>query len=306
MRPLLLALLALFALAAAPARASSSFGAQVADVARLYRDTQPRLSMNTCNGLIEDILRDAGAPMRGNVRTLFADMDARGWVHRRKVPAVGDIVFFDNTYDSDRNGKQDDPLSHVAVVISVDPDGTVQMVHHGSKGIRPLTMNLRSPSERRDAQGKVLNSFLGAPGYAREGHKLTGELWRAFATPRPDPTARVASAPPRAARAPISRSVLPVGLGDPALRRVWEGERLRPRDLRSRTCRELWFLRNAVYASHGYVFTVPEADAAFRSISTYTPDPSLTRDTLHDRLTRRDLRNAQAILDREREEGCGR
>jgi hypothetical protein len=310
MRFVLLALLLFAAALQAPAHASSSFGAEVADVARIYRDKQPKLSMATCNGLIEDILRDVGVPMRGNVRTLFADMDAKGWVHRRKVPSVGDIVFFDSTYDSNRNGRQDDPLSHVAVVISVEPDGTIQMVHHGSKGIRPLTMNLRDPSARRAEDGKVLNSYLGAPGYAQEGRRLAGELWRAFATPQRGGSALVATAPPpragAASKVPKRAAYLPVGLGDPALRRAWEGRRLREQDIAGRTCRELWFLRNAIYASHGFVFTVPEADAAFRSISTYAPNPGLSREALLDGLTGRDRANAHRIHDREVALGCRR
>lgn len=295
-------LLALFIALASPALASPSFGDGVAKTALRYRDERPPLRVEACNGLIEDVLKDQGVDLRGDVRTLFAKMKEQGWVHRRKVPKPGDIVFFDHTYDKDRNGRQDDPLSHIAIVISVDDDGTVNMVHRGSKGIRPLTMNLHQPGQRNAADGKVLNSWLGQPGYAREGKRLSGELWRAFATPQGGPSfkpsARPASAPPVMARE--AGRELPVALDDPALERVLRGRRLRARHLDGRSCYELWFLRNAVFARHGYPFSQPEAKELFGGIDRYKPRPELDQQGITSRLRRGDRANLQAIVERER------
>ncbi|TVQ94723.1 MAG: YARHG domain-containing protein [Deltaproteobacteria bacterium] len=289
----------------APVSASAGLGPQVAQVAEHYLDTRPALSMETCNGLIEDVLRDTGVEIRGSVRMLYADMQQRGWVHTRTVPRPGDLVFFDNTYDANRNGRQDDPLSHIAIVISVDPDHTVHMVHHGSRGITPLTMNLRFPSDHRDRNGKVVNSFLAANGYGREGQRLSGELWRAFATPeREGRNASVAAIDRERLSAPIEPVTLPVSLRDPALRRAWEGRRVAPRHLRDRTCYELWFLRNAVYASHGFAFNTFEAQRAFSAISTYRRDTSMTAERVRDRLTRVDHANVERILKAERAAQC--
>lgn len=306
MKTILSSLLALALLVPSAAAASSGFGRDVANVARHYRDARPELSMATCNGLVLDIFRDVGTPVRGNVRMLYADMRAKGWVHQRKVPAVGDVVFFDSTYDRNRNGKQDDPLSHIAVVISVDSDGTVHMVHHGSRGITPLTLNLHHPSTRRSTEGKALNSWLGASGYARDGHRLAGELWRGFATPQPDGRAVVAARPAPRSRitAAAPTGDLPVGLDDAALRRVWEGDRVRRRHLADRSCLELWFLRNAVYASHGFDFSQPAARAYFGQISTYRPDSRVDASVVQERLTRRDRKNVEAVFEAERSGQC--
>lgn len=287
----------------APVGASAGLGPEVARLAEHYLDARPRLSMETCNGLIEDIFRDAGTPVRGSVETLYHDMRNKGWVHTRTVPRAGDIVFFDYTYDRSRNGRQDDRLTHIAVVISVDPDHTVHMVHHGSRGITPLTMNLRYPGDHRDRNGKVVNSFLAANGYGREGRRLSGELWRAFATPqREGRTSAVAAVTQEQPAGPAV--TLPVRLGDPALRRAWEGRRVGNRHLDGRTCRELWFVRNAIYASHGFAFTTPEAHHAFSSISTYQRDPTVNAATVQDRLSGVDRRNVKRIYMTEVEAGC--
>lgn len=294
-------------LASVPAFAAESFGDGVAEVARSYRDERPPLRIEACNGLIEDVLRDAGVDMRGNVRTLFATMKERGWVHRNKVPRAGDVVFFDRTYDSNGNGRQDDALSHIALVISVDSDATVHMVHRGSKGIRPLTMNLKDPSARRDEAGKVLNSWLGQPGYAKEGAKMAGELWRAFATPQGDVPSVAELAPEERVSVAIAR-VEPstraateaeperiLSLTDEGFVRAWEGRRLRESHLAGRSCLDLWYLRNTLFARHGYSFRGGDARRAFSAVPAYDANPSVTASTADAVLTRRDRKNLEAI-----------
>ena len=121
----------------------------------------------------------------GGVSRLHRMASQRGMLHRHKVPAIGDLVFFDNTHDRDGNGRADDPLTHMAIVERVDPDGTVTFVHHVSGGILRYKMNLFTPDTRRDpASGKVLNHNLrlGASGNER---RLTGELFHDFATVLP-------------------------------------------------------------------------------------------------------------------------
>lgn len=298
-----------------PAQAdeATAFGRDVAAVARRYRDTQPRLRINACNGLVEDILRDAGLDMRGGVKSLHAQMKERGWLHRRKLPLPGDIVFFDKTYDANGNGRQDDLRSHIAVVIQVDRDGTIHMVHRGSKGIRPLTMHVGEPSVRRRASdGKVLNSWLGKPGYAKEGYKLAGELWAGFASPaleRRAPRAVASRAtvepqPPVTAvvqtrRRATERTRPPLSLDDPGFVRAWTGRTLRARHLDGRSCLQLWYLRNTVFARHGFDFQTPAARRVFDAVPGYRANPKVNAKTASRRLGRRDHKNLQGILSRE-------
>ncbi len=58
---------------------------------------------------------------------------------------AGDIVFFDNTYDKNKNGLWDDEFSHIGVVESVDENQTITYLHYGSRGVARAKMNLSYP-----------------------------------------------------------------------------------------------------------------------------------------------------------------
>jgi hypothetical protein len=135
-----------------------------------------------CSGLVEASLASAGCAFKGSSAMLFEEARARGVLHRRHRPAPGDVAFFDDTYDRNHNGLADDPLSHVAIVESVERDGTIHLVHMGSQGVAPLTMNLRHPEERTSPDGKLFNDYLrvhAAKDTPRTRY-LAGELWVAF------------------------------------------------------------------------------------------------------------------------------
>lgn len=160
----------------------------VVEAARHWLDSTPRGFRDDCSGFVMAVLDRAGMPMSGSTRTFYGWAEDEGLLHRRKDPRPGDLAFFDDTYDRDRDGRTDDPLSHIAVVLSVDPDGTITLAHGGtSRGRTTLTMNLHHPDERADEDGKELNDWLRAEkGSDPPGTKyLAGELWRAFATLEP-------------------------------------------------------------------------------------------------------------------------
>jgi hypothetical protein len=146
--------------------------------ARYLRD-KPRLRREDCSGLVNDIMRDAGIASSGSTRAMFVAAEREGrLVNSEDDVRPGDVVFFDRTYDSNRNGKVDDTLTHVAVVTTVAADGTVHMVHRAASSIAELKMHLRSP---HDAQR---NSYLRRPGYGGKGApRLAGELYRGHARP---------------------------------------------------------------------------------------------------------------------------
>ncbi len=137
-----------------------------------------------CSGLVMAAHARAGIPLLGSTRSMFALAGSSGALHYEKQPFAGDVVFFDNTYDRNRNGQRDDPLSHVAVVQSVDEDGTIQMVHKSNRGVLLFSMNLHRPGQHKDSAGKVLNDFLrsGSSSRTTDGPVLAGQLWRAFAS----------------------------------------------------------------------------------------------------------------------------
>lgn len=159
--------------------ASADANEKVAHVAARYLRDKPRLRREDCSGLVNDILRDAGIASSGGARAQFlaAESDGRTVTNKDDV-RPGDLVFFDRTYDSNRNGRVDDTLTHVAVVVAVAADGTVRMVHRSASSITELHMHLRLPHDEQR------NSFLRRPGYGGSGApRLAGQLYRGHARP---------------------------------------------------------------------------------------------------------------------------
>lgn len=146
-----------------------------------------------CSGFVEAVLAGQGifvdkmqdSRQSNGVAAIYRWAADRGAIHRRKVPAIGDLVFFDNTYDRNQDGRMNDRLTHIAIVERVDADGTVSIIHHVRGGLLRYKLNRFSPSSRRDPSSrKVLNHYLRVvPGGSRRtGKRLTGELFQAFAT----------------------------------------------------------------------------------------------------------------------------
>ncbi len=131
---------------------------------------------------IRPLLSHGGAV--NGVAAIYRSLSMRGLVHHHKVPAIGDLVFFSNTFDRNGDGRNNDRLTHIGIVERVDPDGTVTFIHHVRRGILRYKMNLFTPHARRQpGTGKVLNHYLrvgsGDPAHSA---RLTGELFHAFAT----------------------------------------------------------------------------------------------------------------------------
>ncbi len=135
------------------------------------------------NNPLEELLKDA-KPGESYVSALHRAAAKRGLLHKHRVPEIGDIVFFDNTWDRNMDGKANDPLTHIGIVERVDPDGTISFIHHSRGGVLRYKMNLFLPMVHRDPKTKkVLNQYLGV--YSKKtGRKsqLSGELFNSFAT----------------------------------------------------------------------------------------------------------------------------
>lgn len=155
----------------------------LAEHARSALQATPRLARNDCSGLVMSLLDAAGVDRPGDVRSFFGEAVAEGRVYEDAPPAPGDLVFFDHTYDANKNRRVDDALSHIAVIASVEPDGTLVLVHKGGAGVAALRMNLDEP-DVYERDGRVLNDYLRTPGYGpKDGPRLSGQLFRAFAKP---------------------------------------------------------------------------------------------------------------------------
>lgn len=143
-----------------------------------------------CTGFVEAVhsragvsLRSAAAKGDNGVTAFYRYARAKGRVYTRGTPRPGDLVFFRETYDRNRDGRRNDGLTHVAVVERVEPDGTLTFIHRGLKGIARSHMNLAFPRTHREGQGgSILNDIL-RPASRGQRAWLSGELFAGFASP---------------------------------------------------------------------------------------------------------------------------
>ena len=110
-----------------------------------------------CSGVVRAIYYKAGIDLAkdfnkyrgGGTQRIHETLRARGLIYRPTVPVPGDILFWDNTYDANHNGRSDDMLSHIGMVVSSDKkSGNIVYVHHHEKkGIVFEKMNLLHPND---------------------------------------------------------------------------------------------------------------------------------------------------------------
>ncbi len=118
------------------------------------------------------------------VRLIYNHVRTHGHLHRGPVVEAGDLVFFDNTWDFNGDGRLNDPLTHVGIVEAVETDGTVVFISRVAGAIERYRMNVARPHVHRTADGRVLNDYMRRKHW-RDGEQtpyLTGELFAAFGT----------------------------------------------------------------------------------------------------------------------------
>ena len=91
----------------------------------------------------------------------------------------GDLAFFHDTWDRNRNGIRDDRFSHIALIEKIDQDGTVHYAHFASGKVKRGVLHPKRPDDPRDASGKAINSYL----RRGKGRVLSGQLVFAFGRP---------------------------------------------------------------------------------------------------------------------------
>ena len=133
-----------------------------------------------------DLARDFSRFTGNGVSRIYKTLERRDLLYSTSSPLVGDIIFWDNTYDENADSRWNDPLSHVGMVVRVDNDGTVTYVHyHIRNGISNDYMNLRSPGVQNQMENgrlRVINSplRLAVPGRPHPPNWLSGQLYRSL------------------------------------------------------------------------------------------------------------------------------
>lgn len=117
------------------------------------------------------------------VRRIYLTAKDAGLLYAARYPAPGDLVFWDNTYDMNGNGKADDEYTHVGVVLSVAPDGGAEYLHHHYR-LGPVIerMNLARPDDQGEhPDGGRVNAFMRMRGAPQGPGNTAAELLRALA-----------------------------------------------------------------------------------------------------------------------------
>jgi NlpC/P60 family len=134
-----------------------------------------------------DLYDGNGNSGANGVRLIFNHMRQYGTLHQEPVPRPGDLVFFDNTWDFNGDGRLNDPLTHVGIVERVEPDGTVIFISRVADAIERYHMNLRHPHIHKTDGGRILNDYIRRklPRDPDSMGRLTGELFASYGTRLP-------------------------------------------------------------------------------------------------------------------------
>jgi len=145
---------------------------------------------NDCSGFVRlaylaggiDLVNHGFRAGENAVTAIFRRALDMGTVHHQ-APRPGDLVFFRETYDRNRDGRRNDGMTHIGVVEGVDAEGTVTFIHRGRKGVARGRLNLSAPGKHQlGLGGPVLNDYI-RPAAKGSRAYLAGELFAAFASP---------------------------------------------------------------------------------------------------------------------------
>jgi len=127
---------------------------------------------------------DPGDSDTNGVQIIHAHIQQQGTFHRGPVAHPGDLVFFNDTWDYNGDGKVNDPLTHVGIVERQEANGTIIFISRVADTIERYHMNLNLPHAHKTADGRILNDYLRRKDAAHPSNTgyLTGELFAQFAT----------------------------------------------------------------------------------------------------------------------------
>lgn len=118
---------------------------------------------------------------KNGVDLIFTYLQEHGTLYKSGTPDEGDIIFFDKTYDINKDGSLNDRLTHVGIVEKVDRHKTITFIHLVSGGIERAYMNLKHPHMYINPENKqIYNTPIRRLDKKRKGKELTGEFFHAF------------------------------------------------------------------------------------------------------------------------------
>lgn len=100
-------------------------------------------------------------------------------VYQSTKPAIGDLVFFHNTVDRNRDGLWNDWHSLVGIVETIDNDETISVLVFMTDKVERIHLNLKYPELHKGKKGQILNSQLRNNEGAQKG--ISAKLFAGFA-----------------------------------------------------------------------------------------------------------------------------
>jgi hypothetical protein len=122
-----------------------------------------------------------GVPGENGVSAIWRFSSRHGRTFFGGRPLPGDLVFFRETYDRNRDGRSNDGLTHIGLVERVEVDGTVQILHRVAQGVVRYRMNLGYPDDSLSRAGARVNDWLRSGG-PNSTPRLTSQLFAGYAT----------------------------------------------------------------------------------------------------------------------------
>jgi probable lipoprotein NlpC len=141
---------------------------------------------NDCSGAIRAIFKAAKLRLGGiikyesdnDVKIIYRYVQKYGQITKGD-PEAGDLVFFHNTYDKSRNGRLNDPLTHVGLVEKVEGT-TIHFIHHLGQSIIRSRMNLKNKNLAFDPDSGTRINHVLRRAQGRHRAFMAAELFAGF------------------------------------------------------------------------------------------------------------------------------
>jgi len=91
---------------------------------------------------------------------IYRHAQRTGSIYHATRPAVGDLVFFHNTFDRNGDGRNNDWYTHVGVVESVDDAGNISVLSYLDHRVSRTYLNLETPDLTRTDDGQLVNTAM--------------------------------------------------------------------------------------------------------------------------------------------------
>lgn len=130
---------------------------------------QERAFRSDCSGFIQGVIWDQGHDLNAFYKTYRWEVNGVALIQKyiervgqfgkRLKPQKGDLVFFNQTYDKNKDGLRNDPLTHLGIITHIDQNHTITFLHHMQGHVQKGYMNLKLPRIQKRG-GKTFNSLL--------------------------------------------------------------------------------------------------------------------------------------------------